>query len=176
MELENILIRELDKILDQEHDLWALKFRVNWMVQGDRNTAFYHVSTLVRRNRNWITTIRNSVGEWLNSEEEVMAFIQRGFCDIYSTSHNCSKREPDQLIRGQVCLTDEERDNLNYRVTDEEVKASLWSMKANKALGLDGLHAGFFQQFWPTVGESVCREVKHIFDSRRMPEYLNVLI
>ena len=45
------------------------------MVQGDRNTTFYHVPTLVRRNRNWITAIKNSVGEWLNSEEEVMTFI-----------------------------------------------------------------------------------------------------
>jgi len=113
------------------------------------------------------------VGEWLNSEEEVMAFIQRGFCDIYSTSQVFSIREADQVVRVRICLTDEERDSLSSSVTDEEVKASLWSMKANKALGPDGLHAGFFQQFWPTVGESVCREVKHIFVSRKMLEYLN---
>ena len=143
------------------------------MVQGDRNTAFYHVSTLVRRNRNRITAIKNSVGEWLNSEEEVMAFIQRGFCDIYSTSQVFSTREVDQFDRGRVCLTDKERDSLSSSVTDEEIKASLWSMKANKAPALDGLHAGFFQQFWPTVGELVCQEVKHIFVSRKMPEYLN---
>lgn len=126
------------------------------MVQWDRNTTFYHVPTLVRRNRNWITAIKNSVGEWLNSEEEVMTFIQRGFCDIYSTSQVFCTREMDHIIRGHVCLSDEERDSLSSSVTDEEIKASLWSMKANKAPGPDGLHARFFQLFWPTVGESVC--------------------
>ena len=40
VELENNLLKELEIILNQEHELWALKSRVNWMVQGDRNTAF----------------------------------------------------------------------------------------------------------------------------------------
>lgn len=50
--LENELLKELDQVLNQEGELWALKSRVNWMIQGDRNTNFYHVSTLVRRKRN----------------------------------------------------------------------------------------------------------------------------
>ena len=45
--LENELLKELDKVLSQEEELWALKSRVNWMIQGDRNTTFYHVFTLV---------------------------------------------------------------------------------------------------------------------------------
>ena len=49
LELEKNIIHELETILNQEHELWALKSWVNWMVQGDRNMAFYHVSTLVRR-------------------------------------------------------------------------------------------------------------------------------
>ena len=40
VKLENNLLKELEIILNQEHELWALKSRVNWMVQGDRNTAF----------------------------------------------------------------------------------------------------------------------------------------
>ena len=35
LELEKNLIHELEAILNQEHELWALKSRVNWMVQGD---------------------------------------------------------------------------------------------------------------------------------------------
>ena len=91
LELERNLNQELEEILNQEHDLWALKSRLNWMVQVDCNTAFYHVSTLVRRNRNRITAIKNSVGEWIMNEAEVMDFIRRGFCDIYSSSHSTSK-------------------------------------------------------------------------------------
>ena len=45
--LENELLKELDRVLNQEEELWAMKSRVNWMIQGDQNTNFYHVSTLV---------------------------------------------------------------------------------------------------------------------------------
>ena len=44
-------------------------------------------------------------------------------------------------------------------VTEEEIKAALWSLKAFKAPGPDGLHAGFFQRFWLVVGRSVSGEV-----------------
>ena len=58
LNIENELRRELDVISGQEEDLWALKSRVNWMIQGDQNTAFNHVSTLVRGKRNQILAIK----------------------------------------------------------------------------------------------------------------------
>lgn len=125
--IENKLIKELEVILNQEHELWALKSRVNWMVQGDQNTAFYHVSTIVRRNRNCITAIKNSVGEWINEEEEVMGFNRNGFCNIYSSSHSFSLRDPSQDRRRQAWLSNEEKDSLSKRVTIEEIEAGLWS-------------------------------------------------
>ena len=42
-----------------------------------------------------------------------------------------------------------------------------------KALGSDGLHAGFFQYFWNDVKKSVFMEVSNIFDSRVISEFLN---
>ena len=62
VKLEDELLRELDLVLRQEA-LWALKSRVNWMIQGDRNMTFYHVSTLVRRKRNQIMAIKNAMGD-----------------------------------------------------------------------------------------------------------------
>ena len=49
----------------------------------------------------------------------------------------------------------------------------MWSLKPFKALGSDGIHAGFFQRFWPIVGRSIIREVQKIFTDRRVPKYLN---
>jgi len=48
LNLERELQGELHMVLKQEEEIWALKSQVNWMIQGDRNTAFYHVSTLAR--------------------------------------------------------------------------------------------------------------------------------
>ena len=46
-------------------------------------------------------------------------------------------------------------------------------MKPHKALGLDGLHAGFFQRFWLTVGASVTEEVLKAFAGKCVLDYLN---
>lgn len=79
VELEKILHQELDSILNQERDIWALKSRVNWLVDGERNTAFFHVTTLVRRKRNRIDAIKNTMGKWVFEEKGIMNVIRNGF-------------------------------------------------------------------------------------------------
>ena len=74
-DLERKLQGDLCCVLSQEEELWALKSRVNWMLFGDRNTFFYHISTLVRRKRNSITTIMSNSGEWLHTERVVKEAI-----------------------------------------------------------------------------------------------------
>ena len=86
IELENQLHKDLEVVLDQEAELWALKSRVNWMVLGDRSTSFFHVSTLARRKRNMINAIKNEVGDWIIEEREVMNHFREGFIKLYSTS------------------------------------------------------------------------------------------
>ena len=56
---------------------------------------------------------------------------------------------------------------------EEEIKSALWSLKTFKALGPDGLHAGFFHRFWLVVGKSVIDVIKKIFTERTVPKYLN---
>ena len=41
-------------------------------------------------------------------------------------------------------LTEEESGSLDGEVSDEEIKATLWSLKATKASRSDGFHVGFF--------------------------------
>jgi hypothetical protein len=54
-----------------------------------------------------------------------------------------------------------------------EIKDSLWYFKPFKAPRPDGLQPGFFQHCWHQVGESVSKEVIQIFNSGKMPSYLN---
>nr|XP_023914532.1 uncharacterized protein LOC112026083 [Quercus suber] len=115
LELEKVLHKDLNTLLDQEEELWVQKSRINRLIEGDCNTTFHHMSTIVRRRRNKISCIKN----------------------------------------------------------DMEIKDDLWALKAFKALGLDGLHAGFFQKFWLIVGDSVKAEVRKAFMDCKIPEYLN---
>lgn len=86
-----------------------MKSQVNWMIQGDRNTAFNHISTLVRRKRNQIIAIKNVVGEWIYEENEIKDFIRSRFDGIYSTSLFCASRSNPIISQWQPRLFGEER-------------------------------------------------------------------
>ena len=165
--LENQLLKELEVILEQERDLWALKSRINWMILGDRNTSFYHVFTLARRKRNYISGIKNEVGEWLSEEREVASHMREGFLKLYTTSQEAETWEINHNQHWQTKLSNEERDSISHMVSDEEIRNALWSLKAFKAPGPDGLHAGFFQRFWLTMGGSVREEVASVFREKK---------
>ena len=52
-------------------------------------------------------------------------------------------------------------------------KEGLWSLRPFKAPSSDGLHVGFYKQFWGDVGNSVCKEV---LDFLSMGKCLNILM
>ena len=99
------------------------------MIQGDRNTAFYHVSTITRRKRNHIAAVMDDLGNWITEEREVMEFFRSGFVKLYTTSHESGHRVPFLGNQWRTQLTDEVKSSLEERVSIEEIKSALWSMK-----------------------------------------------
>ena len=170
--LEKSLREEYSTILKLEEDFWALKSRINWVVEGDRNTKFYHTSTLIRRRYNKIAKIRNSVGEWIVESDLIRTHIQHGFTQLFSTSHLTSISNFTAPLLGPS-ISENDATDLADPVTPRDIKLSLWSFKPFKAPGPDGLHPGFFQRCWAQVGDSVVKEVTNIFSSGKMPRYLN---
>uniref|UniRef100_A0A2N9F8F6 RNase H type-1 domain-containing protein n=1 Tax=Fagus sylvatica TaxID=28930 RepID=A0A2N9F8F6_FAGSY len=85
--LERSLREEFSSILQIEEEFWALKSRVGWVVDGDRNTKFFHTSTIIRRRFNKIVRLQNNVGEWLESSDLIKQHIQSSFIDLFASSH-----------------------------------------------------------------------------------------
>jgi hypothetical protein len=170
--LEKSLRMEYGNILKLEEDFWALKSRVGWVVEGDRNTKFFHTTTLVRRRYNKIVRIQNNMGDWIVDSQLIRNHIQQGFIDLFSTSH-VSSVSSFAAPTWAPCVSVAEALNLTNTVLPLEIKESLWSLKPFKAPGPDGLHPGFFQHSWHQVGDSVSKEVMQVFNSGKMPSYLN---
>lgn len=64
-ELEKQLRREYSVILENEREFWMLKSRTEWIMEGERNTRFFHVSALVNRRQNRIRGLVQPTGEWI---------------------------------------------------------------------------------------------------------------
>ncbi|XP_075640276.1 uncharacterized protein LOC142612031 [Castanea sativa] len=158
VDLERKLQIEYAEVTKLEEEFSAMKARILWLVEGDRNTAFYHTLALVRRRRNRILCMKDSVGNWLHGDREIVDFIREGFMELF-TSDLCSA----SLVEWNPpfwhsYLNEEDATSIDIVVTDEEITAGIWGLKPLKAPGPNGLHAGFFQRFWLVDGESVKKE------------------
>ena len=40
IDIHKFLSGEMEKILDLEEELWGMKARINWLIQGEHNTTF----------------------------------------------------------------------------------------------------------------------------------------
>ena len=69
----------------QEEEYWALKSRLNTATFGDRNTSFFHVSTIVRRHRNKIRCLKVTEDNWLTEEVEIKNHIRDSYKNLYMT-------------------------------------------------------------------------------------------
>ncbi|KAL4340414.1 hypothetical protein GQ457_08G036540 [Hibiscus cannabinus] len=70
-------------------------------------------------------------------------------------------------------LSDTEWHNLDSTVSMGEIRSAVFDMGASKAPGVDGLNAGFFQNNWDIVGESVTRFFQRVFATKVVPEFIN---
>ncbi|XP_019186575.1 PREDICTED: uncharacterized protein LOC109181278 [Ipomoea nil] len=60
--LERKLRADLEEILHQEELFWYQKSREEWIASGDRNTAYYHAATTIRKSRNNVTRLQDKNG------------------------------------------------------------------------------------------------------------------
>ena len=93
--------------------------------------------------------------------------------NLFHSSHFSSSEAWDFLPITIVSLSLEDYVILSSLVFDKEIKQAIFSMKPFKAPGADGFHAGFYQQCWPTIGESIVNVVKHIFFWVSLPDGIN---
>lgn len=171
--LQNHLFEEYNLIPQMEEEVWAMKARTNWIILGERNTSYFHMSTLAWRSKNRITSIQNGDGEWVHNVEEVKNIFTSSFKKLYQTEQYFCHIKHQWNSDWCAKLSLEEARGLSHIPSDKEIWAALKSMKPFKAPGVDGLHAGFFQRFWLIVGDSVKKEVTEAFITQKIPEYLN---
>lgn len=83
---EEKLRSELFDILKQEELLWYQKSRKKWLTDGDRNTQFFHVSTMSRRKRNKIDRLQTENGEWVENQEGLKILAIKYFESLFSAN------------------------------------------------------------------------------------------
>lgn len=169
---EEILIKEFDAVLEQEEVIWFQKSREKWIALGDRNTKFFHTSTVIRRRRNRIDMLKDEGGRWITEVDE----LEKVAVDYYTRLY--SMEDVDVVVEklpqeGFVSLTRVVKEELSRTFSAAEVEKAVKSMGRFKAPGPDGFQPVFYQQCWDIVGESVVRFVLEFFATGILPQETN---
>ncbi|XP_019094473.1 PREDICTED: uncharacterized protein LOC109129898 [Camelina sativa] len=169
---EEQLLKDFETLLEQEETLWFQKSREKHIELGDRNTAFFHLSTVIRRKRNKIEMLKDDEDRWVSHKGELESMAVAYYKRLYSLQDVSEVWESLSTV-GLTSLTDAEKTALMRPFTGEEVVGTVKCMGSFKAPGPDGFQPVFYQKCWETVGSSVTKFVLDFFESGVLPESTN---
>ncbi|XP_028051338.1 uncharacterized protein LOC114255988 [Camellia sinensis] len=169
--LEMDLIEQYNKILYQEEPLWFQKSRSNWITQGDRNTKFFHLSTLTKRRKCKIKTLKNESGIWINNIVALKSMIFDYFVEHFQSTPTIQLDHWNNLTLDVI--RQEDNDELSREITRNEIWRAVKNIKAFKAPSRDGFQAIFYHNYWETVGPTVCEFVKNYIATSSIPHQIN---
>ncbi|XP_015959674.1 uncharacterized protein LOC107483570 [Arachis duranensis] len=167
---ERELRKQIAELWKQEEKYWGQRSRLKWLKWGDKNTAFFHATTIQRRLRNRIEKLKDETGQWIQGETNIMRLVERHFTKLFTSEENRNLEECVSDIPRRI--TREMNEELMANINDEEIKEAVFSMGGLKAPGPDGLNGLFFQQHWEILSKEVCDVVKQIFREGSLPEDL----
>ncbi|CAN1322596.1 Transposon TX1 uncharacterized 149 kDa protein [Linum perenne] len=164
--------KELVILWKVEEEFWARRAGVQWAKFGDRNTRFFHLSTIQRRGRNQITKLKDERGEWIEENREIRNHIASFYHSLFeSPKEVCDYSLVNQLPR----VVDEDMNRrLSRDVEEWEIKRAVFQLGPNKAPGPDGFAGSFFQRHWDMIKDDFVREVKGFFETGEYPNDWNL--
>ncbi|CAN1131439.1 Transposon TX1 uncharacterized 149 kDa protein [Linum perenne] len=165
-EEENVRL-ELERTLWQEHMLWLQKSRLQWNRDGDRNTKFFHLSTIRRRKANRIQCLKLDDGSWTYNETVMKELALSHFQALFQAGQTRPLEHATAVFSNP--LSDYEGRNLASIPSPEECYATIKAMGSLKAPGKDGFHPIFYQNCWDVVGSDAADFISRCF---RNPELI----
>lgn len=168
---EKVLITKLEDLWQKEAMFWHQRSRVNWLKMGDKNTRFFHLSTVHRRQRNQVAKLKDENGIWQVDKEYIAGIIKGHFEKLYSPPPTRDTEAIISLV--DTVVSSEMNTALTKPVTREEVKAATFQMGALKAPGSDGFPGLFYQKYWHVVGEDVFNAARNFFEGGYLLKEMN---
>ncbi|GKB88617.1 hypothetical protein Tco_0960889 [Tanacetum coccineum] len=144
--------------------------KVQWLKEGDNNSAFFHKAVKSRVSRSRIDVVSNSEGVLFENDQVPIAF---------TTHYEVFLGQPgvtqplDTLGLFPTKLNDNDALYMVRNVSEVEVKEAMFSMGNEKSPGPDGYTAAFFKDAWDVVGNEVVAAVREFFSNGNLLKELN---
>lgn len=131
------------------------------MKEGERNTKFFHRTTIQRRMHNSIPFIQKQGGEKVETHEEIEEEFRNHFNQILQEPEG-DRRQAIEKITNNVprIIKEEHNELLLHPIQPQEVDEAMLQLKEGKAPGPDGFTTTFFHTFWEMIKQEVWQIVE----------------
>ncbi|PKI58090.1 hypothetical protein CRG98_021517 [Punica granatum] len=169
---------ELSEAIDKEEKLLKQKSRVVWLKAGDQNTAFFHRAVKERNARSSIRVLYSNSDAKLEGIHEIKAEAVTFFQELLGCKDDrvvgISTTQLSHILKRKVSHTHYQ--SLLSPITEEEIKAALFSMGNDKSPSLDGFTVYFFKHAWKVVHKDFVEGVHHFFSIGELRREVNSTI
>ncbi|XP_050378331.1 uncharacterized protein LOC126795560 [Argentina anserina] len=135
-EMEKAILMKLEVAWKLEEAFWKQRSRINWLLEGDINTKFFHLSTIYRRSRNRVSNICLDNGNWINGDNQINEAFTQFYNQLYTTNGPRDWNESLSAVTGQI--SSEQNAGLQSPFTSEEVFLTVKQLGNLKVPGPDG--------------------------------------
>lgn len=163
----------LENLLLEEEIYWRQRAKDHWLMNGDKNTRWFHNKASYRKKKNHIVGMEDRSGQWVSEFRQVEDTISEYFSSLFSSSNPDPMLIQESLRDVMVSVSDEMNQGLLRPFVTEEVEVAAKQIHPNKAPGPDGLSGSFFHKCWKTVGPDVTKVCLDVLNRRSSPEPLN---
>jgi hypothetical protein len=143
---------------------------VDWLREGDRNTAFFHSKATARKRTNRISALVREDGSVCEDQTEIKSMVHHFYENLFSSEPVVSM---DAVLDAIPLKVDDQMNaSLCKEYTNEEIKTVIFQMGPTKAPGSDGFPAMFYQVHWDLVENDVRNAVRSFLGGADIPEGL----
>jgi hypothetical protein len=156
----------LCELFEREEVMARQRSRVDWLREGDRNTAFFHARASTRRRTNRIKALVREDGSRCEDISEIKGMTEAFYGDLF-TSEPCDFVAILDSVQAKV--SSEMNEELSKPYLDDEIRTALFHMGPTKAPGPDGFSALFYQEHWEFLKDDICSAVRGFLSGEDIP-------
>jgi hypothetical protein len=121
-----------------------------YIVEGDRNTAYFHAVANQRRRKKQISVLDGPSGP-VTEVKDMLTVATDYYKDLFSWEARPDISLDQDFFSLDEKVTREENDSLDCRFTLEEIREAVFGSYADGAPGPDGLSFMFYQKNWDII-------------------------
>lgn len=166
---EQTIQQRLANSIAQEALYWKNKFKLQWSLQGDLNTKFFHAHVSHRRRINHIEALFDSETGWHKTQYS----INNQFRIFYENLFHTTNPMPPTAVYPFPRLSALDKIHLIAPITEDEIYRTIQKMGRNKSPGPDGLTVEFYLNQWSLIRSTVTSTIFDFFSTGNMSSQLN---